>query len=304
MTRGMIAMILDLGIRLATFVAFAGAYFRKSGAGLQARNRPCGAVVPFPCHSAAELRGRGMFSPAGRTKDLAQAIDYARDYRQNRADFGAETKILPDLREARAPARLRSCRARGCQGRGRGPPILASPGATSVGLRRRRRVDHAADLGDLVRRKAAQPGVLVNDRLVVSKIDAKGLIGSDVALDPLDVGTELLQGRVRLLRRLAQGLPFGAADRRQLAFDDELAHGFSFQRSSHAIVVALLATAKISARARRRLASRRRSAGLIRNAAPPHRRRTASLRTGRACRGAVSGVPGPLDRVEIRDRSA
>src|SRR6267378_491892 len=188
MTHVMIALILDLGIRLATFVALAAAFFRKPGAGLQARNRAWGSVVAIPCCFPAGPRGRDMFFPAGRASDLAQAIDYARDYRQNRADFGAETKILPDLREARAPARLRSCRARGCQGRG------------------------------------------------------------------------------RLLRRLAQGLPFGAADRRQLAFDDELAHGFSFQRSSHAIVVALLATAKISARARRRLASRRRSAGLIRNA--------------------------------------
>src|SRR6266478_3804687 len=303
MTRGMIALIFDLGIRLATFAALAAAFFRRPGAGLRGRNRAWGSVVAIPCCFPAGPRGRETFFPAGRTKDLAQAIDYTRDYRQNRADFGAETKILPDLREARAPARLRSCRARGCRGRGRGPPILASPGSTSVGLRRRRRVDHAADLGDLVRRKAAAPGVLVNDRLVVGKVDAKGLVGSDVALDPLDLGTELLQGRVRLLRRLAQSLPFGAVDRRQLAFDDELAHGFSFQRSSHAIVVALLATAKISARARRRLASRRRSAGLIRNAAPPHRRRTASLRTGRACPGAVSGVPGPLDRVEIRGRS-
>src|SRR6266404_5303617 len=204
MTHVMIALILDLGIRLATFVALADAFFRKPGAGLQARNRAWGSVVAIPCCFPAGPRGRDMFFPAGRIKDLAQVIDYARDYRQNRADFGAETKILPDLREARAPARLGSCRARGCRGRGRGPPILASPGASSVGLRRRRRVDHAADLGDLVRRKAAAPGVLVNDRLVVGKVDAKGLIGSDVALDPLDVGTELLQGRVRLLRRLAQ----------------------------------------------------------------------------------------------------
>src|SRR6266851_2159897 len=103
MTFGMIALIFNLSIRLGTFVAFAAAFFGKPGAGLRARGRPCGSVVPFPCHSAAELRGRGMFSPAGRARDLAQAIDDTRNYRQNRADFGAEIKIVPDLREARAP---------------------------------------------------------------------------------------------------------------------------------------------------------------------------------------------------------
>ena len=34
--------------------------------------------------------------------------------------------------------------------------------------------------------------VLVDDRLIVGEVDAKGLVVSDVALDPLDVGTELL----------------------------------------------------------------------------------------------------------------
>src|SRR6516225_2610834 len=90
------------------------------------------------------------------------------------------------------------------------------------------RVDHPPDLGDLVGREAASPGVLLNDRLVLCEVDAKGLVVGDVALDPLDIGTELFEGRVRLLRGLSQGLPLGAADRRQFAFDDELAHGSSF----------------------------------------------------------------------------
>src|SRR5947209_2180433 len=154
MTRGMIALILDLGIRLATFVAFAGACFGKSGAGLRARNRAWGSVVAIPCCFPAGPRGRDMFFPADRAIDLAQAIDYTRDSRQNSADFGAETKILPDLREARASPSLRTRRARGCRRPSRGPPILASPGVTSGGFRRRSRIDHPADLGDLVRRKA------------------------------------------------------------------------------------------------------------------------------------------------------
>src|SRR5437660_4128545 len=102
MTRGMIALIFDLGIRLAAFVALAVAFFRKPGAGLRTRNRPWGSLVAIPCQFPAGPRGRGNVFPARGTVDLAQALDYACDYRQNRADFGAETKFLPDLREARS----------------------------------------------------------------------------------------------------------------------------------------------------------------------------------------------------------
>src|ERR1700730_9748526 len=102
MTRGMIALIFDLGIRLATFVALAAAFFRKPGARLRARNRPWGPVVAIPRQFPAGPRGRGNVLPAHRTRDLAQAIDCARDYRQNRADFGAQIKIIPDLREPRS----------------------------------------------------------------------------------------------------------------------------------------------------------------------------------------------------------
>ena len=101
----MIAFIFDLGIRLATFVASAAAFFRESGAGLRGRKRPLGSAVAFPCQFPAEPRGRGNVFPARHAGDLAQAIDYIRNYRQNRADFDAEIKILPDLRE-RGPAPL------------------------------------------------------------------------------------------------------------------------------------------------------------------------------------------------------
>ena len=73
---------------------------------------------------------------------------------------------------------------------------------TSEGKRRRLRlgrcgwVDHAADFGDFVGREAAEAGVLADDRFVFGEVDAKGLVAGDVALDPLDVGTELLEGRV------------------------------------------------------------------------------------------------------------
>jgi hypothetical protein len=73
--------------------------------------------------------------------------------------------------------------------------------------------------------------VLVNNLLIPSQINAKSLVVRDIAFDPLDVGPELLQGRVRFLRGLAQRLSLGAADSGQLAFDDEFAH-----RSSRAKV--------------------------------------------------------------------
>src|SRR5882724_10215078 len=100
----MIWFIFDLGIRLATFVASAAAFFR-------ARNRPLGSAVAFPCQFPAEPRGRENVFPASRASDLAQAIDYTRIYGQNRAHFGAEIKILPDLREREPAPRARHAAA-------------------------------------------------------------------------------------------------------------------------------------------------------------------------------------------------
>src|ERR1700730_15849158 len=97
----MIWFIFNLGIRLATFVVLAAAFFRKP----RARNRVWGSVVAIPCQFPAGPRGRGNVFPASRASDLAQAIDYTRSYRQNGVDFDAEIKILPDLRE-REPAPL------------------------------------------------------------------------------------------------------------------------------------------------------------------------------------------------------
>ena len=89
---GMMRFIFDLGIRLATFVASAAAFFR-------ARNRPLGSAVAFPCQFPAGPRGRGNVVPARCAVDLTQVIDCTGDDRPNRADFEAGKKILPDLRE-------------------------------------------------------------------------------------------------------------------------------------------------------------------------------------------------------------
>src|SRR5262245_13335737 len=99
----MIQFIFDLGIGLSAFIALAVAFFRKPGVGLRARNRPCGSVVAAPCCFPAGPRGRENVVPARRHVDLAQVIDYTWDYRRIQVDFGAEKKILPDLREEEPP---------------------------------------------------------------------------------------------------------------------------------------------------------------------------------------------------------
>ena len=56
-----------------------------------------------------------------------------------------------------------------------------------------RRVAHLADLGYLARNESAELGVLRDNALVLRETDAEGLVGGDVAFEPLDVRTELAQ---------------------------------------------------------------------------------------------------------------
>lgn len=67
--------------------------------------------------------------------------------------------------------------------------------------RRGGRVDHFADFGDLVGRKAAQLGVFADDGLVLGQIDAERLVRRDEGLRPLDIRPQLLQHRIGLLGR-------------------------------------------------------------------------------------------------------
>ena len=55
----------------------------------------------------------------------------------------------------------------------------------------RGRIDRLGDLGDLRRREAADLGVLADHRFILGEVDAEGLVGGDIALDPLYVGAEL-----------------------------------------------------------------------------------------------------------------
>src|ERR1700731_459008 len=107
----MIWCSINLGIGMATFVAWAVAFLNKPGAGVRTRDQPPDSVIVTPCCFPAGPHGRGNVVPAPRAGDLAQGIDHIRDYRQNRADFGAAIKILPDLREEEPPPRSKHAEA-------------------------------------------------------------------------------------------------------------------------------------------------------------------------------------------------
>src|SRR5207245_11025247 len=79
------------------------ALLREPEAGSRAHSRPWSSSETPPCSFPAGPRGRGNVFPARSTSDFAQAIDYTRNYGQNRGEFGAGTKILPDLRERGPP---------------------------------------------------------------------------------------------------------------------------------------------------------------------------------------------------------
>src|SRR5712691_6058943 len=83
------------------------------------------------------------------------------------------------------------------------------------------RIDHGANFGDLAGGKSADLRMLADDGFVLGEIDAKGLVGRDEALDPLDVGTELMQDLVGFRRRPAQLLALEAADLGNIPLDDK-----------------------------------------------------------------------------------
>ena len=64
----------------------------------------------------------------------------------------------------------------------------------------------------------------LDQRLILGQIDAEGPVVGDETFDPLDVGTKLPQGLVRLARRGLEFFSPGAADSRESSFDHELSH--------------------------------------------------------------------------------
>src|ERR1700693_1194440 len=84
-----------------------------------------------------------------------------------------------------------------------------------------RRIDHLAHLGDLAGREPADFGGLTDDRLIFGQIDAKGLVGRNVAFDPLNVGAKLLERLVGLRGCSAQLVALERADLRNVPLDDK-----------------------------------------------------------------------------------
>src|SRR5207237_2558345 len=141
-------------------------------------------------------------------------------------------------------------------------------------------VDHLANFGDLGRREAADLGVLFDDRLVLGEIDAEGLVGRDIALDPLDVGAQIAQHAIRFRRGALQLLALQAADRRDIPLDDEFAQWHGWPPVIH------VWTARVCPIREHR-----------KSAAPLDRRRGGGSRSGTRSRGqAMASDPLPYAR--------
>ena len=82
-------------------------------------------------------------------------------------------------------------------------------------------VDHLPHLGDLGGREAAHLSVLTDRVLVLGQIDAERLVVGYVALDPLNVGSKLVERLVGLRRSAAKLLALERAYLRDFPLDDE-----------------------------------------------------------------------------------
>src|ERR1700722_2537903 len=69
--------------------------------------------------------------------------------------------------------------------------------------------------------------MFVNEGFVFGEIDAEGLVGSHITLDPLNVRSEFGKHGVRFLRCGAQFIAFGTADLGNIAFDNKASHDLS-----------------------------------------------------------------------------
>src|SRR6266446_38225 len=87
-----------------------------------------------------------------------------------------------------------------------------------------RGIDHGGQAGDLVGREAAAAGVLQDDVRIRGDVDAVELVVGDVAVEPVDLGPQVGDDLVGLLRDRPQLLGGKAAGPRQVALDHKLRH--------------------------------------------------------------------------------
>src|SRR5207249_10125151 len=86
------------------------------------------------------------------------------------------------------------------------------------------RVDHGAHRRDPVGREAAGLGVLPDELLAGRDVDAVDRVVRDIALDPLDLGTQRPQDLVRLLRDGLELLRGELPGAQELPLDHVLGH--------------------------------------------------------------------------------
>src|SRR5580704_6888955 len=86
-------------------------------------------------------------------------------------------------------------------------------------------VDDAANLGDAVGGEAALAGVLADHLFVGRDVDAVDFVVGDVAMKPLDLGTEIAQDGAGFFSDGLRLLGRYCTDTWNFAFNDELWHG-------------------------------------------------------------------------------
>ena len=105
-------------------------------------------------------------------------------------------------------ARWRGPRSRGACGLGRGGRWINCP----------------LHFGNLGGREPADLRVAANDRLIFREVHAEGLVVGHIGLDPLDIGSQLRERRIRSLGSFAQLFALEGSDLGDVSLDDLLAH--------------------------------------------------------------------------------
>ena len=103
--------------------------------------------------------------------------------------------------------------------------LLNSRGASGHrgrGRRPHRGIDHRPHRGNPVRGKTSALGVLADQLLVLREVDAVDLVVGDEAVDPLNVGSENVEGDAGPRRRGVQRVTIERADSGNGALDDVL----------------------------------------------------------------------------------
>ena len=87
-----------------------------------------------------------------------------------------------------------------------------------------RRIDHGPDFRDAVGWEAALPRMFAHRRLIRRNVDTVNLVSRDVAVQPLNLRTEIPQDAARLLRNRLQLLRLQIPGSGNFALNDKFGH--------------------------------------------------------------------------------